>query len=288
VSGASVWAEGGDNRALLHLAGGALIGGLGGGSVFTAVGGGLGAGLSSKLAGQFESLSKGVASETGSELLGNLAANVAAGGSGALVGGTAGVATASNVELYNQMLHQKKKDLVSQACGAGAQCSDATLNAAIQAQGDLNTVAQGNVADVGLATTAAVVAAGGAALGPEAYLAYKAAQAGYSLTTAALTGGAISGGIYTGGVATGAALSKFQGGSFGDTFSQNFSTAGLATAVVFGAYGNMGAVSMFELAGIPNSIKNWGTVEGAVIRANKFVIGQTAGKAAQAIANSSE
>jgi filamentous hemagglutinin len=134
AAGEAAWAEGGDNRALLHFAGGALIGGLGGGSVFTAVGGGLGAGLSSKLAGQLESLSKGVASETGSDLLGNLAANVAAGVGGALVGGTAGAATASNVELYNQMLHQKKY-LVSQVCGAGAQCSDATLNAAIQAQG---------------------------------------------------------------------------------------------------------------------------------------------------------
>jgi filamentous hemagglutinin len=135
VSGASVWDEGGTDRVLLHIAGGALIGGLGGGSVFTAVGGGLGAGLSSKLAGQLESLSKGVASETGSELLGNLAANVAAGAGGALVGGTAGAATGSAVELYNQMLHQKKKDMVSQICGAGAQCSDATLNAVIQAQG---------------------------------------------------------------------------------------------------------------------------------------------------------
>ncbi|APA89826.2 hemagglutinin repeat-containing protein (plasmid) [Paraburkholderia sprentiae WSM5005] len=131
---AAAWAEGGDNRALLHAAGGALIGGLGGGSVFGAIGGAAGAGLSSKLAGQLVSLSKGVASDTGSDLLGNLAANVAAGVSGALVGGTAGAATASNVELYNQMLHQKK-DLVSQVCGAGAQCSDATLSAAIQAQG---------------------------------------------------------------------------------------------------------------------------------------------------------
>ncbi|WP_329959702.1 hemagglutinin repeat-containing protein [Paraburkholderia translucens] len=145
AAGEAAWAEGGDNRALLHFAGGALIGGLGGGSVFTAVGGGLGAGLSSKLAGQLEGLSKNVASETGSELLGSLAANVAAGVGGALVGGTAGAATASNVELYNQMLHQKKKDLVSQVCGAGAQCSDATLNAAIQAQGANADAAAGSL-----------------------------------------------------------------------------------------------------------------------------------------------
>jgi filamentous hemagglutinin len=108
------------------------------------VGGRLGAGLTSNLAGQLESLSKGVAAESGSELLGNLAANVAAGVGGALVGGTAGAATGSNVELYNQMNHQKK-DLVSQVCGAGAQCSEATLNAAIRAQTDLSTQALGTI-----------------------------------------------------------------------------------------------------------------------------------------------
>ncbi|WP_221313982.1 ESPR-type extended signal peptide-containing protein [Paraburkholderia youngii] len=145
AAGEAAWAEGGDNRALLHALGGALIGGLGGGSAFGAIGGAAGAGLSSKLAGQLESLSKGVASETGSELLGNLAANVAAGVGGVLVGGTAGAATASNVELYNQMLHQKKKDLVSQVCGAGAQCSDATLNAVIGAQGAIAQTASDNM-----------------------------------------------------------------------------------------------------------------------------------------------
>ncbi|MGF6840315.1 hypothetical protein QF001_004182 [Paraburkholderia youngii] len=144
AAGEAAWAEGGDNRALLHVAGGALIGGLGGGSVFTAVGGAAGAGLTSKLAGQLESLSKGVAAETGSDLLGDLAANVAAGLGGALVGGIAGAATGSNVELYNQMLHQKK-DLLSQACGGGAKCSDATLNAVIDAQGAIAETASDNM-----------------------------------------------------------------------------------------------------------------------------------------------
>ncbi|MFP6562456.1 hemagglutinin repeat-containing protein [Paraburkholderia sp. B3] len=102
---ADSWAEGGDNRALLHAAGGALIGGLGGGSVFTAVGGGLAAGLTSKYAPELASLANNVTSETGSTLLGNLAGNVAAGVGGALVGGTAGASTASNVYLYNQQVH---------------------------------------------------------------------------------------------------------------------------------------------------------------------------------------
>jgi filamentous hemagglutinin len=117
----------------LQAAGGALIGGLGGGSVFTAVGGGLGAGLSSKLAGQLDSLSKGIASETGSALLGNLAANVAAGVGGVLVGGTSGAATASSVELYNQMNH--KNSLVPSSCTATGPCNEAVMTAQMNATG---------------------------------------------------------------------------------------------------------------------------------------------------------
>jgi filamentous hemagglutinin len=118
---------------MLHAAGGALIGALGGGSVFTAVGGGLGACLSSKLAGQLDSLSKGVASETGSDLLGNLAANVAAGVGGTLVGGTSGAATASGVELYNQMNH--KNSLVPSSCTATGPCNEAVMTAQMNATG---------------------------------------------------------------------------------------------------------------------------------------------------------
>ena len=115
---AKQWDEGGDNRAILQAAGGALIGGLGGGSVFTAVGGAAGAGLSSKLANQLDSLSKSVAAETGSDLLGNLAANVAAGVGGALVGGTAGAATGTSVDLYNRQLDPKEKTLAQQLADA--------------------------------------------------------------------------------------------------------------------------------------------------------------------------
>ncbi|MGF6655018.1 hypothetical protein OKW34_005608 [Paraburkholderia youngii] len=281
MSGASVWDEGGTNRTYLHIAGGALIGGLGGGSAFGAIGGAAGAGLSSKLAGQLESLSKGVASETGSELLGNLAANVAAGVGGVLVGGTAGAATASNVELYNQMLHQKKKDLLSQACGEGAQCSDAMLNAVIQAQGELSGAAADNVAQTGAAVGLAAGAAAAIALGPEAYAAYKAAQAAYSLTTGALTGATSSGGLYTASAAYGAYRDYKGGQDFGASFNERFSAPGLAAASTFGAINGMFKTSMFSWAGVANSAKNVATVPGFVIQANGLALSQTAGKAAQ-------
>ncbi|PXW25613.1 filamentous hemagglutinin [Paraburkholderia caballeronis] len=140
---ADSWAEGSDNRTLAHIAGGALIGGLGGGSAFSTIGGAAGAGLSAGMAKQLDDIYKGVGSATGSELLGNLAANVVAGVGGALVGGGAGAATASNVELYNQSAHRKKNDLVAQVCPATGQCNETVLNAAIQAQGDNAQLALG-------------------------------------------------------------------------------------------------------------------------------------------------
>ncbi|CAJ9535525.1 haemagglutinin [Burkholderia pseudomallei] len=95
------WMEGGASRAELQMGGGALIGGLGGGSALTAIGGAAGAGMSSLLANQAEKISKSVGDTTGSSLVGNIAANVAATVGGALVGGSAGAAMASNVQLYN-------------------------------------------------------------------------------------------------------------------------------------------------------------------------------------------
>ncbi|WP_208449922.1 hemagglutinin repeat-containing protein [Burkholderia sp. BCC0419] len=95
------WMEGGVSRAELQGVGGALIGGLGGGSALTAFGGAAGAGASSLLAGQAEKISKSVGDTTGSSLVGNIAANVAATVGGALVGGSAGASAASNVQLYN-------------------------------------------------------------------------------------------------------------------------------------------------------------------------------------------
>ncbi|OMW19074.1 cell surface protein [Burkholderia pseudomallei] len=110
IDQAKSWDEGGASRAGLQATGGALIGGLGGGSVLTAIGGAAGAGTSSLLAGQAEKISKSVGDMTGSSLVGNIAANVAATVGGALVGGSAGAAMASNVELYNAGNDPQKTD----------------------------------------------------------------------------------------------------------------------------------------------------------------------------------
>nr|WP_321920584.1 hemagglutinin repeat-containing protein [Paraburkholderia tropica] len=101
AAAAKQWLEGGSSRAELQIIGGALIGGLGGGSGFTAAGGAAGAGFSSFLADQIKAAGKGVADATDSQLLGNLAGNVLAGVGGTLVGGAAGAATGSSVNLYN-------------------------------------------------------------------------------------------------------------------------------------------------------------------------------------------
>ncbi|QQC64327.1 hemagglutinin repeat-containing protein [Paraburkholderia ginsengisoli] len=101
---ADAWDEGGNNRAILQAAGGALIGGLGGGSIFTAVGGAAGAAIASKAAKGIADIENGVTLGTGSQVIGNIAGNIAAGLGGALVGGTAGAATGSAVQLYNQSM----------------------------------------------------------------------------------------------------------------------------------------------------------------------------------------
>jgi filamentous hemagglutinin len=114
------WREGGDSRAELHAAGGALIGGLGGGSAFSTIGGAAGAGMSSLLAPQTKAFSDAVSDATGSSLIGNLAGNIASGIGGAIMGGTAGAAGASNVNLYNQGNNKdedKARHLVEQAIG---------------------------------------------------------------------------------------------------------------------------------------------------------------------------
>lgn len=152
----------------------------------------------------------------------------------------------------------------------------------------------------GLAIAGGLVTAG---LGPEIlsgaatavsyaqdlFAAYKAAQAGYSLTTAAATGATASGTLYTGGAAAGAYMDyRKNGADFIDSFDQRFSYAGLATAATFGAYSTMFSTAMFNWAGIPNSIQNVTTIPGVVIRGTNLAIGQTAGKAAQAAVKSSE
>ncbi|MGN4093136.1 hemagglutinin repeat-containing protein, partial [Burkholderia gladioli] len=132
---ADSWAEGGSNRVQLHVLGGALIGGLGGGSALTAIGGAAGAGLTAIMANALDDISKGVTSGTGSELLGNFTANVIAGLGSVLVGGNPGAATGSNVQLYNQMLDRKGKSLLSKVCAAtNPACSDQTITAISNAE----------------------------------------------------------------------------------------------------------------------------------------------------------
>ncbi len=108
LADAKNWEEGGDYRAVLHAAGGALVAGLGGGN---ALAGAAGAGASSLAAPRLQALGNAVSEsiDTGNaglnEALGNVAANIAAGGFGAVVGGGSGAATAANVDRFNRQLH---------------------------------------------------------------------------------------------------------------------------------------------------------------------------------------
>nr|WP_313955568.1 hemagglutinin repeat-containing protein [Paraburkholderia sp. BCC1886] len=102
ATGNPEWDEGGTNRTALHIAGGALIGGLGGGAFGTALQGAAGAGVSAAFAGKLNGLADLIGDATGSMTLGNMVSNVLAGVGGALVGGSAGAFTASNADLYNR------------------------------------------------------------------------------------------------------------------------------------------------------------------------------------------
>jgi len=142
-AGMDAWKEGGTARAEMQAAGAALVTGLAGGN---ALGGAAGAGIASIAAGKLNDLSGEIAGSnpTGNadmnKALGNIVANAIATGAGAAVGGNAGAFEGYNVDRFNRSIHDdtnppaKKKDLVAQVCPAGAQCSDAVLQAAIQAQ----------------------------------------------------------------------------------------------------------------------------------------------------------
>ncbi len=106
---ADQWKEGGAYRAGLHMAGGALVAGLGGGS---AIGGAVGAGAASLAAPQLTELADKVASSVGGgvagQMAGNVVANVAAGAVGA-VGGGSGAFMGGNVDRYNRQLHPDER-----------------------------------------------------------------------------------------------------------------------------------------------------------------------------------
>ncbi len=106
VAESQSWAEGGSNRIALHVAGGALVAGLGGGGIGSAAQGAAGAGVAAWTAGDLNRLANGTRDALGggdtAQLAGNVAANILAGGMGALVGGGAGAFAASNADLYNR------------------------------------------------------------------------------------------------------------------------------------------------------------------------------------------
>ncbi|WP_254706803.1 hemagglutinin repeat-containing protein [Ralstonia pseudosolanacearum] len=109
---ADKWKEGGEYRAGLHMAGGALVAGLGGGS---AIGGAVGAGAASFAAPRLTELADKVSSSVGGgdagQMVGNVVANVAAGAVGS-VGGSSGAFMGANVDRYNRQLHPDEKALI--------------------------------------------------------------------------------------------------------------------------------------------------------------------------------
>ncbi|KXV03461.1 hypothetical protein CR51_17320 [Caballeronia megalochromosomata] len=168
----------------MHIAGGAAVAGLGGGSV---AGGAAGAGISAAAAGYLNDVSNAVkgASPTGNadadRALGNILANVLATGAGAVVGGSTGASTASNTDMYNRshgctndkcegsddastnrlsILGDNKNplsvDLVKAACGQG-NCTDEQVKQLVAAQNQMNAAA-GKNAVVAAGTVAAAAA----------------------------------------------------------------------------------------------------------------------------------
>ncbi|VVD74121.1 tRNA nuclease CdiA-2 [Pandoraea communis] len=108
------WSEGGDYRAAMHAAGGAIVAGLGGGNAF---GGAMGAGLTSKLGGVLNDLSDQVKNShpTGNadvdEALAQIVATGVGTAIGAAVGGSSGAFTGYNVDRFNRQLHPDEKAL---------------------------------------------------------------------------------------------------------------------------------------------------------------------------------
>ncbi|MDM8354802.1 hypothetical protein [Pandoraea communis] len=102
------WSEGGDYRAAMHAAGGAIVAGLGGGN---ALGGAMGAGLTSKLGGVLNDLSNKIqdAHPTGNADIDQALAQIVTTGLGtaigAAVGGTSGAFTGFNTDRFNRQLY---------------------------------------------------------------------------------------------------------------------------------------------------------------------------------------
>ena len=106
ASDASVWDEVGTGPRLAHIAGGALVAGLGGGSIGSAAQRATGAGIAAWAAGDLNRLANGTRNSLGggdaAQMVGNVLSNVVAGAGGFLIGGPTGAFTASNTDLYNR------------------------------------------------------------------------------------------------------------------------------------------------------------------------------------------
>jgi len=180
----ALFGEGGAGRDAMHAAVTAIGAAISGGNIAGAVGGSLtGDALTALVRPIIDQAVSGLppgSQEAARNALNVVVATAGGAAAGSLAGGSqgalAGGGSASNNEIYNKQSRDdspskadgKTKDLVSQVCGAGAQCSDAVLQAAIQAQG-----ANADAASANMQTGAPYVAsaAGVALLGPEALMA---------------------------------------------------------------------------------------------------------------------
>jgi hypothetical protein len=114
------WSEGGDYRALMHTAGGAIVAGLGGGN---ALGGALGAGVASKLGGALDELSDQIRDShpTGNadidQALAQIVTTSVGTAIGAAAGGSSGAFTGYNVDRFNRQLHPTEEKAIHDAAG---------------------------------------------------------------------------------------------------------------------------------------------------------------------------
>ncbi|ALR35853.1 hypothetical protein LV28_25050 [Pandoraea pnomenusa] len=141
------WKEGGDYRAAMHAAGGAIIAGLGGGN---ALGGALGAGLTSKLGGTLNELSENIqkARPTGNTDIDQALAQIVATGVGtavgAAVGGGSGAFAGYNVDRFNRQLHPDERTWAKDNAKSFAEFYERTTGKAIsQGQAENMLLANG-------------------------------------------------------------------------------------------------------------------------------------------------
>ncbi|WP_454711883.1 two-partner secretion domain-containing protein [Cupriavidus nantongensis] len=109
------WKEGGEYRAMLHSAGGALIAGVGGGNALAGAAGAAAASLLGPKIQDGVTTTYTYVNSGNSDLdqaIANIAGNIAAGGIGAVIGGGAGSTTASIVDRFNrQLTYAKPEDI---------------------------------------------------------------------------------------------------------------------------------------------------------------------------------